>query len=272
MTGYSVCIIGNSHVNAISQAWANRNPRVSDGVSLTFFAAATNQLQHLTLYRRMLATRDQELRDRFLDSAGEQRIEIERFDAFVLVGMTFGIDVLKLCETMGILERAQPGRAEQAISRACLAAVIRGSFETSLALDVARMIRTVSKAPVLILAAPFRPEHCLEDPEYRDQPCLRDPDLLEGIVRQAKAAAAPAVKAVRCEALWQPESTVSLPGFTKYSLSRHSTAGGRKVIEQDRRHGNEEFGEIVLAAILRRLDELSHGRVLPAELERAASG
>lgn len=263
MTQYSVCIIGNSHAGAIRHAWENRKPAVREDFAITFFTANGRELRHLGRYKRTLATRDRDLRDRFLDSAGERRIEIDRYDAFVLAGIFFGINIPGLCATSGVFEHLRLGPVKDVVSHACFSAMIRETFEKSFSLTLAGMIRSMSDAPILLSAAPFRPEHILDDPEYRDLPQLRDPGLLEAVVRQAKDVAHQAATPVKCEVLWQPAETVALPGFTKYSLSRHSTAGGRKSIEKDRWHGNEDFGEIVLLSILRRLNELSCGQVLP---------
>jgi len=262
MTAYSVCAIGNSHAGAIRQAWANRVPAVRAEFSIAFFSAAGHQLRHLALRKRMLIARDRELKERFLDSAGEKRIEIDRYDAFVLIGMEFGIDMLKLCGTSGVVEHLRLGPVERVMSHACFAAMVRESFETSFSLQLAKVIRSVSRAPILLCAAPFRPEHVLDDPEYRDQKRLRDPALLEAVVGRAKDAAIRIASKANCEVLWQDDSTIGLPGFTKYALSRHSTAAGKKVIELDRRHGNEDYGAIILDSIMHRLDELSGGSVI----------
>jgi len=95
---FSICFLGNSHVAAIKQAWTNREPAVAPDVSLTFFSAGTHLLQRLQLKDGVWMAGSEPLREKLAyTSDGLESIALKTFDAFVLFGSGFGLDIPKFC-------------------------------------------------------------------------------------------------------------------------------------------------------------------------------
>jgi hypothetical protein len=271
VTEYTVCLIGNSHLGAIRQAWARRARTVAAGMSAAFFSAPTSLLEAIDLRDGCLIARSRELKDKFIESGEAPLIEIGRYDAFVLVGLRFGLDILKICEPNATARHLTWGAAERVLSQACFDAVVDASFDVTGAIRLADMIRAQSAKPILICPVPFRMAHTLELPEYAGQTRLREPELLWPVVARGKRAAEAIAAAHVCEIVWQDDCTTGPPGYTRFEFSRSSAAAGREDVEQDRWHGNVAYGQLMLTAVLARLDELSGGRVL-AGTETATSG
>jgi len=141
--------------------------------------------------------------------------------------------------------------------------MIEAQLEGSLAVELIDTIRSVSDKPVLLCAAPFLSERVLEEEEeIRSQKRYRDRDFLEFVVAAARTAGAHIGARHGHEVMWQEESTVGVPGFTRLEFGIEPvrfTMKGFKIPPTDRKHGNEEYGSIMLGAVLRRLRERCGG-------------
>lgn len=268
MNGYSLCIIGNSHTAAIKQAWTNRAPAVAPDFSLTFFAARAPQFKALDCRQSALVPSDGEFEDRLrMTSGGKDRIEIDRYDAFVLIGLGFRINMITLCGECGVVEHLQWGPVERLLSHACFASVIETALMDSVAIGLLDKIRAVSNRPVLICPSPFRSEKELRESPHRVRPRLSDAEFYRPIVAQTKAIAERIAAERGGEMVWQDDATIATPGFTKAEFAagalRLQTPAGRTPGD-DGQHMNEDFGALMLSAILARLNALSGGRVLAA--------
>ncbi|HVU20243.1 MAG TPA: hypothetical protein VHE09_05885 [Rhizomicrobium sp.] len=121
---FSICLIGNSHVAAIKQAWTNRGPVVQPDVSVDFFSAGTRLLSALTLEGTLWRAATGPLREKLAyTSGGQEDIELSRYDAFVMMGSGFGLDIPKFTAGYDI---ASPDREPEGtlMSRASFAAMI----------------------------------------------------------------------------------------------------------------------------------------------------
>ncbi len=265
MENYSICIIGNSHIAALKQAWTNRKPPVARDSAVTFFAAGTHLLPHLKVEGRVLVSRNADLAEKLIyTSGGLDRIAVDRYDIFVLVGMGFGIDIPRLCSQVGMAEHLKWGPIEQVLSRAAFDSMMEASFENSASIALLDKIRSISAAPTFIYAAPYRSEKVLEETEYCGQPRLRDPVYLESVVTRCQDIAGRVAACHGVDVLWQNPSTVSVPGFMKIAFGMQPlrfTMKGFGLPEYDGKHGNEEYGFIALMDILHRVNALSGGRV-----------
>jgi hypothetical protein len=136
-------------------------------------------------------------------------------------------------------------------------------------------IREVSDKPILLCAAPHMSERVLDEYDaLRDQMRYRDPAFLDFVVASAKAAGEDIAARHRHDLVWQDDATVGVNGFTKIEYSLNGlrfTMNGLKIPPFDPKHGNEDYGAIMLGAILRKLDMLSNGQVLPAKREPRAA-
>lgn len=262
---YTICFIGNSHLIALEQALALSPPPLARGVATKLFMAPTPLLGFLGLEDGAIVARSPELESRLEKSSGETKIDIDRYDAFVLAGLRFSVNILGLCARTGTVEHRGSGDVQQLVSRAVFAKTIAASIERAEAVRVADMIRKRSQAPILLCPTPCRPEHALDDPEYKSVRRLHDVAYLESVVEEFFRAAERVAADRKCEVVWQPPETIAMPGFTKFEYSRSATEPDRPSIANDRWHANTEFGRLYLATILKRLDERSGGRVLSRE-------
>jgi hypothetical protein len=265
----SLCLIGNSHVAAIKQAWTNRKPAVADGVSLAFFSASVILLEQFKLEGAALVAYDEELIEKIrYTSDGLEQIDLARYDAFILFGMGFGLDIPKCCEGVDLATGARSVPEGELLSRAAFAAALEANLEDTYATRLVDQIKSVADKPVLLCGAPFLSERVLnEEEDLAAQARYRDVEFLETVVGLAKAAGGRLAARHGCELLWQPASTVGVPGFTKreYGIGPARFAmRGNKPPPADRRHGNEDYGFIMLTLALERMNAMTGGRVLPA--------
>lgn len=260
---FRICIIGNSHVAALKLAWSNRPPKLQDGVALTFFSAQNKMMVRIRPQGSKLVSGSEELAEKLrYTSGGQDTIRLKDYDAFVLAGSGFGIDVPRLSQDYGTI---WPGQGENLMSRTCFGAAMEIHMDGTMALQLARMIRDVTDAPIVLVGAPFVSERELLDPPYSEQPWFKDMAFLEPFVATCRAAGERVAKRAGLEIVWQAEETYRLLGFTcadfnrnpvRFQMNRPNTP------EFDSKHGNEDYGEIMLLRILAKLDALSGGRVL----------
>jgi len=262
---YTICFIGNSHLIALQQALTAWPPILANGAAIKLFLAPTPWLDFLDYANGAIVGRNPQLRARLKSFSDETQIDIGRYDAFVLVGLRFLVRILGLCERIGTIEHRQWGDVDQLVSRTVFAETISAAFANADAIRIADMIRKRSKAPVLLCPVPYRAEQSLDDPQYKSLRRLHDAAYLESVLQDFHRAAEPIAAERGCEILWQPPETVALPGFTKFEYSRTAAAPDDPKAATDRWHGNAEFGRLYMAAILKRLDGLSGGRVLARE-------
>jgi hypothetical protein len=244
-------------------------------VSVDFFSAGASLLAALTREGTLWRATTAPLREKLAyTSGGQEDIELSRYDAFVVTGTGFGLDIPKFTDGYDI---ASTNREPEGtlLSRASFAAMIASWFENSLATRLIDTIREVSEKPVLLCAASHLSERVLEEYEaLRDQKRYRDPEFLDFVVSSAKAAGTRIAARHRHDLVWQDDATVGVNGVTKIEYSVNALRFTMKTPNFppfDRKHGNEDYGAIMLGAILRKLDILSNGRILPARQEPRAA-
>jgi len=273
--GLSLCLIGNSHVAAVKLAWSNRAPAVLPGFAIDFFSAGVRLMEHMELEGTTFVCKDDELREKIaFTSGGLESIDLTKYDAFVVIGAGFGLDVSGVCDGYDLVS---PTRAPEGtlISRSFLTATIEANLESSLAMSIADKIKSVCDKPILLCAAPYLSERILSEEQFRGQMRYEDFDFLNTVVAAAKEAGARISARHKLPLIWQKEETVGVPGFTKASYGLNPARFDMKIsapLEFDRRHGNEDYGYLMLMAMLREVHELTDGRVLanaPAEKKLA---
>jgi hypothetical protein len=251
VTGFSLCVIGNSHAGAVWQAWKSGAIAARQDFSMTVFAAqgSTAELEYRD--RSLIPTTPDVSQMFSFTSGGKDRIEIDEYDAFLLVSLGFGIDLARLFTRCNVFEHLAHGTADMVVSHACLVEIIRGHNANSMALTVARQIRADSAAPILIYPTPFRPETMLSE---ENDPCLSDRALLEDIMPRSIAAVSELASQNDCEVFWQHPETVALPGLTKARYAK-GAVNLRSSIERDSKHVNLDFAVYSLREIVQRLGQ-----------------
>lgn len=251
MTGFSLCVIGNSHAGAVWQAWKGGTIAARQGFSMTVFASQASSVE-MDHRDGSLVPVDPAVSEMFaFTSGGKDRVEIDKYDAFLLVGLGYGIDLARTFTRCNVFEHLAHGSADIVVSHACLVEIIRGHNAKSAALAFAGQVRADSAAPILIYPTPFRPETMLSE---ENDPCLSDQALLDNIMPRSIAAVSELASQNGCEVFWQHPETVALPGLTKAKFAK-GAVNLRSSIERDSKHVNPDFAVLSLQAILQRLGQ-----------------
>jgi hypothetical protein len=260
VTPYSVCVIGNSHTAAFAKAWKDVAPNLP-GVSMTFFAANSQKLAHLVHEDGAFTTHDKELAEGLsMTSGGKTRAEIAAYDAFLLVGLGMRITVTSLCGPFGTAQHRQWGQVDTLVSEACFAAMVEAALKENQAFWLLEKIREAGPRPVLLCATPFRSDKEASWSFTRKNRRFADDAFRGKVIAQCQDIGSALAQRHGGEFVWQDESTISLPGFTKAEYAQGALRLGKETLE-DGLHMNEEFGRVMLTRALTRLDEASSDRV-----------
>jgi hypothetical protein len=273
---YAVCMIGNSHVAALKMAWDNRRPEIADGVSIAFFSAQTNFLERLEREGTVLVPGTEAAREKlaFTSGTADGRIDIARYDAVAMVASSFGINLPRLYAGFPTWERQRFVPDAGIVSAACLEAYVAQDIEESIAVRLVDKIRAIAPLPVLLVSAPYVSARALDEPQWKDEACLRDHDFLARYTARCRAAAERVAARHDCEVVWQDDVTAGPPGFTSLEFGRNPVRFNMhdlRMPEFDMRHGNEDYGALMQAKILARLDAVSGGRVLASPARKLSA-
>ncbi len=140
MTTRSFCIIGNSHVACLKEAWSEIGPNHPE-IGITFVASRGSNpggVGDLLLEGRHLVPGSAGLRTAMLATAGSDRIDTAAFDGFILCGIGF---VLKPLDA----------RLSSAVRRIATKTV----FEKSICMKLLHLLKPVSTVPVRVIAHPL---------------------------------------------------------------------------------------------------------------------
>jgi hypothetical protein len=266
MSAYAVCVLGNSHTAALQRAWRNRLAAAVPNVTLTFFAARSQKLRHVALKEGTLVPDDDDLAESLaMTSGGLSQVELGRYDAFLMAGLGARITLTSLCTEHGTVDHLQWGAVEHLVSRTCFRAMLAAGLTDNLAFWLLDRIReSGSAAPVLICPTPFYSDIELERPMLRKHPRLSDAAFRARVIDEGKAIAFEEAARHGGEIVWQDDSTIGSPGYTKRAFTHNALRLGKEASD-DGKHMNEDYGGIVLTKAFERLDQLSGGRVLGGE-------
>ena len=143
-----LCIIGNSHLGCVKKA--GRSTPSSKGFRPTFFGAPGNTMQGARLTGDTIFPPNEYTTHFRVMSGGLDRVRLEDYDAFLLVGLSLATEhACSAYKTHRLAQHARSG--EFLISEACLEKAVDGSVTTSAAYYIARLIKSVRNAPILIL-------------------------------------------------------------------------------------------------------------------------
>lgn len=265
MKPLSVCIIGNSHLAAIKLGHAAVAADFPE-IQLDFYGGVAQRLWALEQEGTTLVPRHKRLAENFAEtSGGRRRIETADYDAFVLVGLFFGLVTIGPLFAVG---RPYSGEAGvDLVSRPFLRAGALDLLGRSLAAVTAdKVLRARAAAcPILLIPTPFPSEAvrgtqdsfwASDDAVARLRECYDE--AVSTLSRQAAF-----------EVLAQPAQTIAPPACTRAAYSMDSVAFGSDAAhpEDDHVHMNADYGAVVLAAALRRLTELTgSGEAQPARI------
>jgi hypothetical protein len=259
MAGYSICLIGNSHLAALAQAWRKDRLGARAEVTQTFFGMGGGYDWELILQDSALVPPDEEGKTAFQQSSrGRSAIEIEEYDAFVIYGVGFQVKaLLPLFLDEGTL-----------ISRESVTAALCNRHGVAASLKLLELVRSLSRAPVIVCPQPFQSKRAFPASFFAQHPRLSQPEYFERVEEEFRAAAESLCIERGGEFLAQDESTWALPCFTRDEFALCGTTWRAEIAERtpkgigNGKHMNGSYGAVVLRKILQRLDEISDGAVM----------
>jgi hypothetical protein len=266
----SLCIIGNSHTAAYVGAWKKKGvEQKTPNLAPTFFASNSNELENLVFADGVFFTADAKLAAQLeLTSGGKQRIVVDDYDAFLLIGLGVRITVRTLLEGFGTVEQRSWAKSETLVSRACFEAMVAATLRETPAFRFLEQIRSCSSKPVLICPTPYRSDVEAEWSFLRkSHRRFADAEYRRKLLAQVTEIGSAFARARGAEMLWQDESTVDSPGFTKAEFARGAVrlAEGQS---EDGMHMNEDYGRIMLERAIARLDAMCGGKILGDDAQR----
>ena len=220
-----LCIIGNSHVGSLKNAWTALATK-PEAISVEFFASPADSLTALELKDGVIGAADEEVAERLrLTSGGKDQIRPKDYDAFLLVGL--GLRVPPIVHGISSAVVAQ-----------CCADVVSSSG----ALRLGLMIKSETDAAIYVSHTPLL---AAETPLPAYRPYAELYPLMKSHL-----------DAHGMELLEQPAETVLLPCNThmRYSVEADgpiaSTLPGKVNV-----HMNAAYGQIYLRDFFQRLSE-----------------
>lgn len=260
MNEYRICIIGNSHTACLVQAWKARTLPTREGVTLTFFAALKARFEAVTLAERALVPGTEKLQRLWAaSSGGNQSIQIDLYDAFVIAGLCVVEPWDLVLKGYGVADHLARGAVPNLVSADFFMAALQTALDPDLSFSLLQKIRSVSSAPVLVSPAPMRFQSSLQSARFRRDPRFGDPEFLRDVVERARRAASTVCRKYGGELLWQPQTTFGPAGFTRNEFGEGAKLRRGSPADPESRHMNQAYGATVLGAILNRLGAFSAG-------------
>ena len=170
-----VCVLGNSHLASMKTGWDLVRDAFPDH-ELTFFGAPKAMMDDLSLEGNCLVPGNEKLRRKLNGfSNGLDAIDIDAFDAFIVVGLQFGPRRLAqlyrthrsmsfewrsaLNELAPMVSKDEPVTA---ISERLFSDAIIAGLTDTMAIRIIDMIRDVTEKPIYLVSAPYFSELALE--------------------------------------------------------------------------------------------------------------
>lgn len=220
-----ICIIGNSHVGSLKNAW-NALKAKPESISVEFFAAPGDSLAALELKDGVIGATDEEVAERLrFTSGGNDQLRPADYDAFLLVGL--GVRVPPIVHGISSAVVAQ-----------CCADVV----SSSVALRLGLMIKSETDAAIYVSHVPLL---AAEKPLPAYRPYAELYPLMKSHLDGHDM-----------HLLRQPAETVLLPCNThmRYSVEAESAASSTPPGKINV-HMNAEYGRIYLRDFFQRLSE-----------------
>jgi hypothetical protein len=252
-----VCFIGNSHLGPLAKAWTE-DPSDLEAV---FLAAPGDRLGALTVSNGTLRSSGK-LRKTMLETTGVADAAVEEFDAFALVGLRFTVNrCARLFATHRTWRAGEPGVAEDPflVSHECLLAAAREQLRQSTAMSLAKQLRAVTSAPILLVVQPGLSERVLEvDTEMSKIWRPLHAQGREGEIRTIYDEACTAL-GEDLEIVAAPKETIAHEILTFREFDRCKPGKG-SVTDSKLVHMNLDYGRLAMRELFDRLEPLGYER------------
>ncbi len=263
-----LCIIGDSHTGALKLGWDKLATGYPDWQCE--FYGGHHPLASLSLRDAELVSSDWKARWLFrYTSRGHTSIALSRFGAFAVVG--FDLSTRSLIQ---ILSRHRPyelaGPDSEVISASCLRAAIRGAIQTGRALQIARMIRSSSDAPIFLITTPQASEGIIDaaPDTYRRQNLIANPALQTTFYNAYLEASATVEAAEGFRFIQQPAQTLIRDAYTVHHYATSAVGFSGRKREPDMYHMDRDYGAAMMEALF---SEVMQQRAERATTDRVES-
>lgn len=258
-----LCVIGNSHIAALKLGWDRLIAEAVPGwdtVEPVFFGAPSDGMRHVGLQGTALVPTRPKIAGHFRAlSGGYDRIELSRFDAFLLVGLNVSSKrILRFYKSHAWVGLC--GTAGKTLVHPDFAtAFLTERYGATQLVEHARTIAQATGKPVLALAEPHWADWARQAPEgtsdYGWEAAIRagdGPALGQMFETAVAAALAPHARFIAQPAATVADGITTRGTYNKEASRLISGEGGGT----DASHMNAEFGQALWAALRPALTEI----------------
>ena len=278
-----ICVLGNSHLASMKTGWSLIS-EAFQAFDLKFFGAPKAMMDGLTLEGSALVPGNDKLRRKLaMFSEGAETIDLNAFDAFVVVGLQFGPRRLAqlyrthrsvsfewrepLTDLAPMVSKEQPVTA---ISERLFSDAIIAGLTDTMAIRIIEMIRDVTEKPIYLVSAPYFSELALETGDWDAVIGSGDVDVLAQRFRKYARHACP----VHVNLVLTPSRLTKHGFFTAKEYAVSPTEDGF----QDLVHTTDQYGAAILRSVFatmrktERLETAADAKAAKARVTRILRG
>jgi len=162
MTGWRVAVLGNSHAASLGLGWKAAGGAIDGIASLTIFARPNGQggLEGLRLNGGVIEGDTPQLRQSFVQTAGVDHIDLQRYDAFLI--HSFGPEPRLIYGSASTLEGHHYSAALMRAYESDIRQDVKARYDQSPIAALARLLRSGTEAPVFATHKPLFAENIPE--------------------------------------------------------------------------------------------------------------
>jgi hypothetical protein len=159
MSGWRVAVLGNSHAAALGLGWKAAGGDIAGIASLSVFARPNGQggLDGLRLKGGVIEGDSLELRQSFVQTAGIDHIELQRYDAFLI--HSFGPEPRLIYGSAATLEGHHYSAALMRVYQADIRQDVKVRYDQSPIAALAELLRSGTQSPVFATHKPLFAEN-----------------------------------------------------------------------------------------------------------------
>jgi hypothetical protein len=162
MIGWRVAVLGNSHAASLELGWKAAGGEMPGLASIAIFARPNGQggLEGLRLNGRVIEGDSPQLRQSFVQTAGVDHIDLQRYDAFLI--HSFGPEPRLIYGSASTLEGHHYSAALMSAYEADIRQDVKARYDQSPIATLARLLRSGTDAPVFATHKPLFAENIPE--------------------------------------------------------------------------------------------------------------
>lgn len=249
-----ICILGNSHMACIKNAWKKDESELKEGFEIDFFGATGDILKHIKLDGMiLLPTSKTSLKHINITSQGKKNIDLNSYNFFFIAGCGYGIQsLIYILRENDLLEFDRTSKHKQMISKSCFVQSAKDIIENSTALYLYRLLsKKISPEKIFIVEQPYPSENILKRISERHKFML---DLsFKNFIRDLYYKLKEDLTGKGINLRQQPSFLMADDFFTQKIYSR----GSKRLVYEDEEHShkdhfhmNDDFGKYILDDML----------------------